>query len=310
MTLLFSSGGGRLGNQLLNMIHLIAISLEYNIQIEKLNDLYLRSKNKSFKYKVIDKISSWEIVNKEGSHLVYKFFLKIYLRLIHLSYYLLPFHRSYLIGEKNNRPRFLFGKYLKKGFKLSELVNKTNKFNIVISGWGLRDWNLVAKHKELIIKDILKVIESYTLSKSDLKINNYLLLHIRRDDFLKIDEYSDINYPDKTWLKSILKICMERKINKVVIFSDSEISDQFIKEINNNEIETIIPLDNNNKSFISLFILYVSKASFVMCNASTLAISIAFLFHEEIYLPSFKMNYQKVFLNSAHLTSPTSLNWN
>ena len=32
MALIFSSGGGRLGNQILNLIHLMAIVFEYNIE--------------------------------------------------------------------------------------------------------------------------------------------------------------------------------------------------------------------------------------------------------------------------------------
>ena len=38
MSFIFASGGGRLGNQLINIIHLTAISIEKQIKIYKLND--------------------------------------------------------------------------------------------------------------------------------------------------------------------------------------------------------------------------------------------------------------------------------
>ena len=33
MALIFSSGGGRLGNQVLNLIHLMALTFEYDIDV-------------------------------------------------------------------------------------------------------------------------------------------------------------------------------------------------------------------------------------------------------------------------------------
>ena len=44
MSLIFSSGGGRLGNQLLNLIHLSAISYEYSIDVYKVSDLFTEKK--------------------------------------------------------------------------------------------------------------------------------------------------------------------------------------------------------------------------------------------------------------------------
>ena len=38
-------------------------------------------------------------------------------------------------------------------------------------------------------------------------------------------------------------------------------------------------------------------------------LSISFLYHEKIYLPSKENDFQNVFLNNAHNTYPTSLNW-
>ncbi len=38
MALIFSSGGGRLGNQILNLIHLMALVFEHNISAYKISD--------------------------------------------------------------------------------------------------------------------------------------------------------------------------------------------------------------------------------------------------------------------------------
>ena len=62
MALIFSSGGGRLGNQLLNLIHLSAISYEYNINVYKISDLFITGKNRSFIFRINENQVNWEIV--------------------------------------------------------------------------------------------------------------------------------------------------------------------------------------------------------------------------------------------------------
>ena len=43
---------------------------------------------------------------------------------------------------------------------------------------------------------------------------------------------------------------------------------------------------------------YISNAGVVLCNASTLTLSLSFLYHDEIYLPSKKNNIlQKVLID-------------
>ena len=52
LALIFSSGGGRLGNQLLNILHLNALSLEYDIEIYKISDPFIIEKNRKLIYKI------------------------------------------------------------------------------------------------------------------------------------------------------------------------------------------------------------------------------------------------------------------
>ena len=79
MALIFSCGGGKLGNQLLNIIHLNAFAFEYNIDIYKINDLYIKSKNKGFIYKIEKNKINWEIVSE---HAKVKKFDKLFLKIL------------------------------------------------------------------------------------------------------------------------------------------------------------------------------------------------------------------------------------
>ena len=202
MALIFSSGGGRLGNQILNLIHLIALSIEYDIDILKLNDSFLTSKNKSFLFKVERNNINWYINNNSRE----KGFLcliiqKIIIRCLHLYFYISPFGKSYKIGSKKNYPKLIFGKNLRFGFSINDLIKESMFSNVVISGWGLRDWELVIKHKKKIVGYVTEGIRNCIQTKS-CKINDYLLVHIRRSDFLEVSDFKELNFNDKIWIIS------------------------------------------------------------------------------------------------------------
>ena len=96
-----------------------------------------------------------------------------------------------------------------------------------MSGWGLRQWDLVLKHKELIKENMSKGFVSILNSNREIKIMT-IYSYIRRSDFLNVDEFQDLNYDDEIWMKSIFKICVTESIKKVVIFSDSIVSNYVI----------------------------------------------------------------------------------
>ena len=109
MALIFSSGGGRLGNQLLNIIHLSAFAFEYGIEIYKINDLYIKSKNNNFIYKLEKNKINWEIVSGYSKvKKIDKLFLKIFIRIIHLYYFIHPNRKSYKIKLNDNMHKFIF----------------------------------------------------------------------------------------------------------------------------------------------------------------------------------------------------------
>ena len=42
--------------------------------------------------------------------------------------------------------------------------------------------------------------------------NDYLFVHIRRSDFLEVDEFKELKFFDDVWLKSIIKVCNKRNL--------------------------------------------------------------------------------------------------
>lgn len=289
----------------------MAISYEYDFKVEKLNDNYIKSIDESASFVLSKNIHNWRFLNEiEKKSFFYKFCLKIYIRIIHCFYYIYPRYRSYKIALFGNNLKFLFGEKLKNDFNLSKIIEQAKNTKVIVSGWGLRDWNLVLKHKKLITKDIENSIKKNNIKKHDYKIKNYILVHIRKGDFLKIREYKNLNFSEKIWLDSILKICTKKSIKKIVMFSDERISKEILLNLKNNGIETIVPEVKNDYDFLLDFIQFVENASIVICNASTLIMSISFLFHKMIYLPSSSGEYKKIFLDEAHYKNPTCLNWN
>ncbi len=312
MALFFASGGGRLGNQILNLIHLTALTYEYDIKIYKVNDLFIESRSNSLLFEVQKNKNNWKIIKGLKNHNFFGIlFLRLYIRLIHLFFHILPNKRSYKIGYISTLPKFIFGKYLKNKYSLSKFINESRSSNIIVSGWGLRDWGLVLKHKKKIINNILKGFKK-TNFKKDFLDQRFLVVHIRRTDFLRVKEFESLNFSDSTWLNSILKICSISSINRVVLFSDELVSPSFLTSLETNGINVILPENTkgNKADFLDLFVSHISKASLVICNSSTLALGISFLFHDYIYIPSKKLDFQKIKIDKAHTLRPTSLTWN
>jgi len=311
LTLILSSGGGRLGNQILNLIHLTALSNEYDIEFKKLSDLFIEAKDKSIIFKIEKNQINWRVIYEESEKKIFKrLFLKFFVRYIHLLFYISPNKKSYKIGSKNNFPKFIIGKKLNDEISNYQLVREANRFDIVLSGWGFRNWDLVIKHKKNVVKNIAKGFYSFTKTKIDFD-NDFLFVHIRRTDFLEVKQLKALNYSDSLWLKSITKVASFESLTHVVIFSDSNISNHFISSLNISGIEVQIlnaGIDNN-RNFLQLFVSYLYNSKAVICNASTLVMSLSFLYHNYIYLPSYKEDFQKLDLNNAHTSFPSLLTW-
>ena len=141
---------------------------------------------------------------------------------------------------------------------------------------------------------------------------DFLFVHIRRSDFLKINEFKELNFSDDVWFKSIIKVCQNESINRVVIFSDCDLNSLFISKLESYNIKVLLADNKISKGipFLDLFINYLFNAKSVICNASTLLLSLSFIFHKKIYLPSENSYFQKISLNNAHKSYPIKLNCN
>ena len=201
MTLIFSSGGGRLGNQLLNLIHLIAISYEYKIKIEKINDPYIVSKSNSIKYQIQPEKISWNIKvsNNLSSKIRENFTNKIYIRLIHAFFFLIPGCKSFKVGGVKNLPKFIFGRQLPYDYKIEDIINQSINGNVVIGGWGLRHWELVKKNKISIVRDFKNGLKRFNFFYEQYELGRFLFVHIRRTEFLTVNNLSAINFSDEIW---------------------------------------------------------------------------------------------------------------
>jgi hypothetical protein len=311
LALIFSSGGGRLGNQILNLIHLMALVFEHNISVYKICDNCLISVDGNIIFKLNEKEINWRISNNylKGQYL-YKLLIKVFIRFIHIYFYLSPFDKSYKFGSINNYPKFILADNLGAIPSISKLINESRKHNVVISGWGLRDWDMVLKHKKAINKSLKEGLGEF-MNFDNSEIDDYLLVHIRRTDFLDVNEFKKLNFEDEIWLKSIKKICSLKGIKKVVLFSDALIDKFFISVLELNQLKVILPeLRNKNVNFLKLFFSHVNKSKYILCNASSLILSIAFISHKKIYLPSRDNEFQEIFLDNAHNSFPTLINWN
>ena len=162
----------------------------------------------------------------------------------------------------------------------------------------------------MIINNLKEGLSEYLDFKSSFK-NKYLLVHIRRTDFLEVEEFKDLNFSDHIWLKGILQLCEMKSLKTVVIFSDADVSNFIFSSLKKRGLTIIIPEKNNiNENFLKLFFSYVYNSSTIICNASTLVLSLSFLSHEKIYLPSRKSYIQEILLSNAHALPPACLNWN
>ena len=186
----------------------MALSNEFDVKIEKINDSYIKSKDNNLKFLIKKEFINWEISKNRKEKYFEKLFLKIYIIFIHFIFYFSPFNKSYLIGDRKNRPRFLIGKKINNNLKIMQLMSEAKNSDIILSGWGLRDWDLVLKYKKTIVKDLKIIFNNLITKNHDLKGKKYILVHIRRGDFLEVESFKKINFSNIIWVNSIKELCI------------------------------------------------------------------------------------------------------
>ena len=268
-------------------------------------------KSNSIKYQIQPEKISWnlKVSNNLNSKIRESFTNKIYIRLIHALFFLIPGCKSFKVGGVKNLPKFIVGRQLPYDYKIEDIINQSINENVVIGGWGLRHWELVKKNKISIVRDFKNGLKRFNFFYKQYDLGRFLFVHIRRTDFLTVNKLSAINFSDEIWFNAITKIAKKYSLKRVVIFSDEEISVNLKNALSSKNIFLINPKISSSESFLKLFINGIAKADVVLCNASTLSLSCAFIYHEEVAIPSEKNGFKIINLDKAQITHPTNLNW-
>ncbi len=314
MSFIFASGGGRLGNQLINIIHLTAISIEKQIKLYKLNDNYIKSTNSNNLFISIEENNSnWELQNKNYNNYfmgrLNNLKFRILVRLIHFLFYILPCKESLKYNSSNGRTNFLLAEEIHSVEELMSLFLLSKKKDIVFSGWGLRNWNLVIKHKkkikEILSKKLLPKRKDINKSSS----NEFLLVHIRNSDFAKFRPFDLLVYDENTWINAISKVCEKENLAKVKIYTDDfdlELLYNSLKELG---LKVTIPSYKNQDEFLNQIIIESYQSKSILCNSSSLTLAMAFTFHDYVYTPDKKQIIKLTHINKLHNTKPHCINW-
>ncbi len=219
--IIFTHGGGRFGNQLINYAHLLACGLEYkNVKIQQ-QSLQSYLLPKGGKYIVNRGVISELLIVRTTAHNRYYQFL---LRLIHntkiRSHHLLAlFSRkieSIVIGDKGNNLGHIFGVHTDQLiFDQNFIV--ASKPILLLSGWGFRNWSVVDKWKEEISSNLLKTFAQAGIDKK----SKVLGVHIRGTDF-KTHANGQLYFNDADWIKKTETIVKKFNFDKVILMSDED----------------------------------------------------------------------------------------
>ena len=247
MRLFFLSGGGRYGNQLINFYHLLSISIEYKFKIYKLNDSsFINSKN-YFPFISINiaKKDTFKTNLQERPKKIeyfFKIYYKFFIYFLHAFFYLMPYLRSFKFKPHIKRDKFLIAEKVDLENQLSIFIKNTKKYNSVFSGYGLRNYDLLKKHKKKIrIYMIDQLTKDLNINSLEYYNNDFLFVHIRGTDFKNVPEYKDMYFESKQWIESILKLTKEKKLSNVVIFSDEKLNQKLLIKLRSNKLNVLLP---------------------------------------------------------------------
>lgn len=249
--IVFTHGGGRLGNQLINLAHLHAFSLEYKNEFDIINmgfwpysDLFeitsgnracifSDSKNSYSAYILLNEIFNLSL-NKN------KRLLNQFLRMIHFYYNTAPGKQSIMKGESPNFLKYLTGVEV-QDFDLDspasiELLK--SKKGTALAGWPIRCWGLFEKNKEAIRND-LRFSKIYTdlankyINELRCKFDKVIGVFIRQGDYKTW--FNGKYYFDTAFYKKIMTetagLYKNEKVCFVIASDDFQNAEDF-KELN------------------------------------------------------------------------------
>ena len=315
MAILFASGGGRIGNQFINLFHLTALSIEYETKIYKINDNYFLNKNyfPYFLFRVDSVKNRWKLNDNKDSYIIKRFkniIFRIFVRILHFALNIFPNTNSYKYGDKKSRVDFLAARNLSLDEIQSVFMKSDQRFSI-ISGWGIRNWDLVYKHfykiKNIFEDSLSNNINCELVKKIE---SDFLFVHIRHGDFDKFDFFRDNFVHNKNiWEEAIVSVCLKEKIKNIVLFTDDYPVKELLSNLSYKGLNTYIPEDEIDNNFNNLFITYASKSKSILCNCSTFCLSISFIYHKYVYTPDPKKEFIKTKIFDLYKTKPFCKNW-
>jgi hypothetical protein len=217
--IIFTHGGGRFGNQLLNYIHLTAFGLEYkrvSIKLNSLND-YLASGEKSFivsngKIDLLTKVNSKK--KNRFMTVLSRVMKNSKIRIWHFYIHYFTNNKSLIIGESGNNIGYLSGKKYNDLVLNSDFFDSLNE-NTLLAGWNIRNWDLVNKWRDIISKNLLN-----TLKQKDSRIKSYSIgVHIRGNDF-KTHADGLLYFDNDKWIEALKIIEKKLNVKNIIIMSD------------------------------------------------------------------------------------------
>ena len=272
--IVFTHGGGRFGNQLINYIHLIAFGLEYKNTSIKQYSLYRYLTPKNGQFIVLNgAMTSLSIVEREKRNNYINFIIRIIvnsrIRILHFMGYFFYGQESLIIGESGNNIGYLFGNKI-NNLTLNKDLLDSLKETTLLAGWSFRNWSLVDKWKEEISQNLLTILkqDNENIQRSSIGV------HIRGTDFIE-HANGHLYFNDKHWISAVEIIEKQFNISQVIFMAD-ELKD-WNKIINGHEGWTVsIGSVGGNGSMYDSF-SDLLKCDYILTAGSTFALMAAWL---------------------------------
>lgn len=196
--LIFTHGGGRLANQLMNFAHLLSFQKEHekdfiivNMPFKKYEAYFAEVEgSKAATPGLPARIKSLNDSLQLNQSAIGKFGLTLLIRLLHLAGLLLPGWQSLRIGPRMGYKPYLTGERFYEGNLDKEDFYKrlTSKRVTVIAGWPVRAWSIFGRYDKQIREHLLPSPQLRSIASAHLKElrNKYQVLigvFIRMDDY-------------------------------------------------------------------------------------------------------------------------------
>ena len=290
--------GGRLGNQLISLIHLLSFKIEHE-DISFVNiplSIYSRSQR-------IDdlRILCFALLRRTPQEHVLankinfeSLFFKIYLRLlpfmhVFFKYISVP---SFICSSEYYH---LFPTSCHKFFRHSKIINMDQYFYgrlrpiNLLCGYHFRNYDLIIKHQKSVACAISSLFIQKNLFNHFLScpIGGQLFVHLRGDDFAKL--YPFYSYPIDKWIDTAIEIQSRMNLDSVVFSTDDRNIERKLNILLLNDRLSSFNFSISKGSILQTGgVMYsfsdMLQSSAILCLPSTLSIEASYLAGIPVYL--------------------------